>query len=421
MAGGNAVPRGLFPAIWLRAALMVFVVSVASIAGLEATAEAGEGDLLRAKDFRMAGDVARTRIVLDYDKPFEPQWFLLRKPFRLVVDMPMTAFAIDPAATRATGLVSIVRYGRFDDARSRMILGGGSPFVVESIDVLKNEDGEGHRLAIDLVASSAEAFDQALARQSGLKAEVRTAPKEDRLGAQARRADGTRPFTVVLDPGHGGIDGGARSVKGAVEKNITLAFSIELKKKLESAGNIRVFLTRKDDRFLRLSERVAIARQHEADLFISVHADTIRFRGVRGATVYTVSDKASDDVAHAIASNENLADQLAGVAPEESNHDVTDILLDLMRRETQTFSIQFARSLVGEMSHTVELIKNPHRFAGFRVLTAPDVPSVLLELGYLSNPKDEALLRDPKWRNKAGDSIAAAVKKYAAVHAGMGG
>ncbi|MEZ5811402.1 MAG: N-acetylmuramoyl-L-alanine amidase [Rhizobiaceae bacterium] len=400
----------------------LFIVSLLlSPVWLAADAMAGEDGSLRAKDFRMAGDAARTRIVLNFDKPFQPKWFLLSKPFRLVIDMPTAAFAVDPANTRAKGLVSIVRYGRFDDARSRMILGGNAPFAVESIDVLKNDDGSGHRLAIDLAASSAEAFDQALARQSGLKAEIRTAPKDDRLGARQRSADGSHPFTVVLDPGHGGIDGGARSVGGAVEKNITLAFAIGLKKKLEQAGDIRVFLTRDDDRFLRLSERVALARQYEADLFISVHADTIRFRSVRGATVYTVSDEASDEVAHAIASSENLADQLAGIAPEEASHEVADILLDLMRRETQTFSIRFARSLVGEMSHTVELIKNPHRFAGFRVLTAPDVPSVLLELGYLSNPKDESLLRDPKWRDKAGDSIVAAVKKYAAAHAEMGG
>lgn len=181
---------------------------------------------------------------------------------------------------------------------------------------------------------------------------------------------------------------------------------------------MRVFLTRTTDKFLRLRDRVSLARQYGADLFISVHADTIRYRGARGATVYTVSDKASDKVAQEIAKSENLADQLAGIAPEETDDEVTDILLDLLRKETQTFSIRFARSLIGEMSQSVELIKNPHRFAGFQVLTAPDVPSVLLELGYLSNRRDEALLRDPKWRDKAGDSVVSAIMKFAEARAG---
>lgn len=399
--------------------LIVFIAAL--LFNVAATLASEGNNILRAKDFRIAGDEVKTRVVLDFDKPFEPKWFLLTKPFRVVIDMPKTQFAIDPDMTKGHGLVSIVRYGQFDDGHSRMILGGKKPFAVDNLSVIRNEKGEGHRLAIDLVSSSKDRFDQAMARQSGLNSGVRTAPKVDRIGTRAGGSTADRPFTVVIDPGHGGIDGGARGLNGTVEKTITLAFSLELKKKLEGVGNLRIFLTRETDKFLRLRERVSIARQYEADLFISVHADTIRYRGVRGATVYTVSEKASDDVAEAIANNENLVDELAGIAPEETNHEVTDILLDLLRRETQTFSIRFARSLVGEMSQTVELIKNPHRFAGFQVLTAPDVPSVLLELGYLSNRKDEALLRDPKWRAKASDSIVAAVVRFAQSRPGMGG
>lgn len=400
---------------------MLSVVFALAVICLSCGYSAAEPGMMQATGFKMAGDEVRTRVVLGYDKSFEPRWFLLRKPFRVVVDTPKTLFAIDPKNTRSHGLVSIVRYGQFDDGHSRIILGGDKPFTVETVKVMKNEDGEGHRLAIDLVAASSDGFDQALARQSGLNSGVRTAPKVDRLGVQLREADAKRPFTVVIDPGHGGIDGGARGVSGAVEKDITLSFSKELKKKLEAKDNIRVFMTRETDKFLRLRERVGIARQYEADLFLSVHADTIRFRGVRGATVYTVSDKASDEMAQAIANRENLVDELAGIAPEETSHEVTDILMDLLRRETQTFSIRFARSLVGEMSQSVELIKNPHRFAGFKVLTAPDVPSVLLELGYLSNPKDEALLRDSKWRERASNSIVSAVVRFAEAHSGMGG
>src|SRR5690606_37485227 len=162
-------------------------------------------------------------------------------------------------------------------------------------------------------------------------------------------------------------------------------FALELKKKLEQDGRFAVHLTRDRDIFLRLDERVRIARQHGADLFLSLHADTIRYKSIRGATVYTVSDQASDAEAAAVAARENLSDELAGMAIEDGNHEVTDILMDLVRRETHTFSMRFANVLVGELSDDIALIKNPHRYAGFRVLKAPDVPSVLLELGYLSN------------------------------------
>ena len=180
-------------------------------------------------------------------------------------------------------------------------------------------------------------------------------------------------------------------------------------------------MTREKDEFLRLDDRVRIAREHEADLFISIHADTIRLKGIRGATVYTVSDKASDADAQALADRENLSDQLAGIAVEEEDHQVADILIDLIKRETHSFSMRFARSLVGELSTTVGLINNPHRFAGFKVLKAPDVPSVLLELGYLSNAKDEEQLKNAEWRGKAAVSVSKAIEKFATSTGGAGG
>lgn len=356
-------------------------------------------------------DAHITRIELKLSRSLEPSWFLLKAPYRLVIDLPETQFAIDPKSTESKGLVSIVRYGHFAKNHARIILGGTSPFEVAGFAVKPGGDGGEHTLAIELVPTSKSHFDAALAERAGLQVQVRVTEKSDRLGVNAvDKAD--RPFTVVLDPGHGGIDGGALGVSGTEEKTITLAFGLELRKKLEDHDNVKVIMTRSDDEFLRLSERVRIARQHEADLFISIHADTIRYHGVRGATVYTVSAQASDRVAAEIAKSENLADQIAGIPLEKQNHEVSDILLDLMRRETQTFSIRFARSLIGEMSDTIELIKNPHRHAGFQVLTAPDVPSVLVELGYLSNPKDETLLRDPHWRGRATDSIVKAVLNF---------
>jgi N-acetylmuramoyl-L-alanine amidase len=242
-------------------------------------------------------------------------------------------------------------------------------------------------------------------------------PPPDRQTAQ--KAD--KRFTVVIDPGHGGIDGGANGLSGTVEKDITLAFSRELREQLTKAGDLDVILTRDDDQFLRLDERVRFAREKNADLFISIHADTIRLKGISGATVYTVSDRASDAASAALASRENLSDQLAGITIEDEDHQIADILVDLIRRETHSFSVSFARTLVGELKDTVTMINNPHRMAGFRVLRAPDVPSVLIELGYLSNESDEKHLLDSEWRAKAAKGIVDAVVQFAGPRIGSRG
>nr|WP_258045684.1 N-acetylmuramoyl-L-alanine amidase [Mesorhizobium sp. NBSH29] len=374
---------------------------------------------LAASEYKMAGDATRMRVVVQFDREPEMRWFLLRGPNRLVIDLPETDLRSDGRDLKGRGLISSVRFGGVGNGRSRLILTAKGPFSVERIDVIANEDAKGFRLIADITASSDREFEQALADQAQTTGSTVSTRKTDRVGQTFDLVK--RPFTVVLDPGHGGIDGGAEGINGAVEKEITLAFARELKESLEKAGPFRVFLTRDNDAFLRLDERVRIARQHEADLLISIHADTIRLKGIRGATVYTVSDRASDAEAAALAVRENLSDQLAGIEIEEDNHEVSDILVDLIRRETHSFSIQFARSLIGQLSTSVELINNPHREAGFRVLKAPDVPSVLVELGYLSNEKDEAQLRDPDWRGKAAERIAAAVADFASQKARVGG
>jgi N-acetylmuramoyl-L-alanine amidase len=387
---------------------------------LTLSAAAANTGQLRASGLSMTVDGGRTRISLHLDQAVEPGWFLLRGPWRLVIDLPPTRFAIDPEVARPTGLVDSVRYGHFDDEHSRIIFGSDSPFVAERIAV--RPDGEGHALIIELAAASESQFEAQLAERAGLQ---RSAGKQDRAKASSIAQPGSssdKPFTIVIDPGHGGIDGGARGVSGIEEKSVTLAFALELRRKLDALERFRVVMTRENDEFLRLRDRVRIARENEADLFISIHADTIRYRNIRGATVYTVSAKASDKMAAEIAESANLADLVAGIAIDEPSHEVSDILLDLLRRETQTFSIAFARTLVGELSDTVEMIKNPHRSAGFQVLTAPDVPSVLIELGYLSNPKDEEAMRDPGWRDRAADSIVTAILEFAKIRAnGMGG
>lgn len=375
---------------------------------------------LEAKGYKMAGDATRMQVVLQFDREPDPKWFLLRGPFRLVVDLPETNFSVDPKELKSRGLITSVRFGNIAEGRSRLIIAARGPFAVERIDILANEEGGGYRLVADITASSDQAFDTALAEQTQITGSTEVTKKSDSIGLSLARDD-NKKFTIVIDPGHGGIDGGAEGANGTVEKNITMAFALQLKELLGKNDAYDISLTREKDEFLRLDERVRIAREHGADLFISIHADTIRLKGIRGATVYTVSDKASDAEAAALAVRENLSDQLAGIEIKEENHEVADILVDLIRRETHSFSVQFARSLVGEMSTAVELINNPHRSAGFKVLRAPDVPSVLVELGYLSNPKDEAQLSDPSWRSKAAERISAAVALFAEGRVGAGG
>nr|WP_235633423.1 N-acetylmuramoyl-L-alanine amidase [Aquibium oceanicum] len=374
---------------------------------------------MMARGYRMAGDASRARVVMEFDKEPQLKWFLLRAPHRLVIDLPETLFAFDAEALEPRGLIGGVRYGNLGNGSSRMILSTTGPFTVEKLSMLENENSPGYRLVVDMVADSEAAFEQALADQAETTGSTVNEDKKDRLGDSPERPD--RPFTVVIDPGHGGIDGGAKAVDGTAEKEITLTFSKVLQEQLEQSGRYNVFLTRDDDTFLRLDERVGIARQHEADLFISIHADTINIRNISGATVYTISEKASDSLAKAAAERENLADSVAGIEIAEENQQVADILFDLVRRETHGFSVSFARSLVGELSDTIELINNPQRSAGFRVLRAPDVPSVLVELGYLSNPKDVAKLEDPEWRAKAAGSIGAAIAIFADAKMGAGG
>lgn len=381
--------------------------------------QAAAGTMLEAHDYKMAGDASRMRIVLNFDREPEPKWFLLRGPHRLVIDFPETKFSIDAKDLKARGLVKSVRYGQLGEGESRLILTSKGPFTVEKLDVVQNETEPGYRLVADITAASERQFDEALSVQSQTTGSTETTPKYDRISQAVAKAN--KRFTIVIDPGHGGIDGGAEGLNGTVEKSITLAFALELRAKLAESGKYDVYMTREKDDFLRLDERVRIARQHEADLFISIHADTIRLKGIRGATVYTVSDRASDAEAQALADRENLSDQLAGIKIEDENQEVADILIELIKRETHGFSMNFARSLLDELSDTIGLINNPHRYAGFRVLKAPDVPSVLLELGYLSNPKDEEQLRDAGWRDKAAQSIADAVASFAAAKMATGG
>lgn len=360
---------------------------------------------------RVAGDEVRTRFVLDLDRQITPVISALADPYRLIIDLPEVDFRLPEDAGRdGRGLVTDWRYGLFATGKSRIVLDISEPVAIDKTFVLPAVDDQPARFVIDLVKSTRETFVAfaASSREKLRSGQTVSSAKGDRLGN-----DGDRPL-IVLDPGHGGIDSGARGIGGTLEKAVVLDFSSMLKRKLEATGRYEVHLTRETDTFISLSERVDIGHRLAADLFISIHADSVRrFRKqVRGATVYTLSDRASDDLAEELAERENMSDVIAGVELEAEPTDVTDILLDLARRETRNFSVYFARTLVTELKSAVRLINNPHRSAGFRVLKAADVPSVLVELGYLSNEHDEKLLISEEWRERMANAMVDAIDNF---------
>lgn len=356
---------------------------------------------LNLVNMRAVGDQNRTRLIAVFSA--NPTYLLqfLKQPYRLVINLPSVDFSSQKQPPIKLGMVSDLRYGLSGPNTSRIILTTNSPFAVENHKVERLDSGL-WQLIVDITRDNEANFQQLLTKQGN---------------GDSRTNDGKppekKPFRVVVDAGHGGVDSGAEGISGVIEKNVTLAFARTLRDELEKNLDLEVFLTRDSDVFLRLNERVEKARSYGADLFISIHADTINMSAMRGATVYTISDRASDDLAKALADRENKADLLDGLPADEAP-EITDILIDLARRETLVFSVNFAdRVILSLEQENINLIKNPHRYAGFQVLKAPDIPSVLIEIGYLSNKEDEKLITDPLWRKKAATAIASAVQQFA--------
>jgi len=371
---------------------------------------AGAKDSLLAYGARIVGDDARTRIVIDFDR--EPRFSVhyIANPERIVVDLPATAFGFPAKDLEARGLFKDIRYGAMDEGSARIVLTAARPVQLALAKVQTDENGSGHRLVLYAEMIDKQKFAELVKTQSWTN-QANAAQTTSAIPQPEKTAPGD--FVIAVDAGHGGIDTGAIGVDTKTEeKQVTLAFAKALADRLNKEPGIKAFLTRDGDEFLSLSQRVLIARQNHAGLFISLHADTLKQKDIRGATVYTISDKASDKLAADLAERENLSDQIAGKETVAEPPEVADILLDLTRRETQAFSISLAESVLASFKDQVSTINNPHRHAGFRVLQAPDVPSILLELGFLSNVDDEKLLLDEGWRGKMIDLLTDAVKRY---------
>jgi N-acetylmuramoyl-L-alanine amidase len=375
-----------------------------------------------ATDARLAGDAKQTRFVLDLDKTIQYRAFALGDPYRVVVDIPQVDFRLPAGAgTTGRGLVKAFRYGLVMPGGSRIVFDLTGPAKIASAYVLDAANGQPSRLVLEIEEVDRAAFNQATAAESkpGLRPAIAAvnpaAPTDTAAAPKPTSPPDPRPV-VVIDPGHGGLDNGTRSGGEVMEKDLVLGFALALRDRVEKSGKYRVVMTRSDDTFIPLNDRVKIARNQSAALFVSIHADALPRRegDAQGATIYTLSDKASDTEAERLAEAENKADAIGGVNLTEEPTDVADILIDLAQRETRTFSNRFARLLMGEMKNTVRMHKHPLKSAGFRVLKAPDVPSVLVELGYVSNKGDLEHLVSENWRSKTVGSMAQAIDVFLA-------
>ena len=306
----------------------------------------------------------------------------------------------------AVGLVRTVRFGLFQSGNARMVIDLAGPAGIKNAFVLPATGGTPFRFVVDLEPTGRSEFMAALGPQYrigqfGGGAQVAAAKPKPVTPVRPPEANPKdREKIIALDPGHGGVDPGAIGGSGIYEKIITLAAARQLKKSLEATGRYKVILTRERDVSLELSERREIARAAEADIFVSLHADSMANKSMRGLSVYTLSEKASDREAEALAEQENSADGIIGVDLTHESQEVRHILVDLAQRESMNLATKLADRLIGELQREAKLVKNSHRFARFAVLKSPDVPSVLIEMGYLSNKEDETALKKDAYRAK---------------------
>jgi N-acetylmuramoyl-L-alanine amidase len=366
-----------------------------------------------ATDARLGGDDAHTRFVMDLSRKIDLHAFTLADPYRVVIDTPEVAFQL-PAkiGDNGRGLIKAFRFGLMMPGGSRMVFDVVKPVRVDKAFVVDAANGAPARLVVDLAPTDRTSFLRQVAEDAKVARAENPPPSTPSAGA-----GDSRPL-VVLDPGHGGLDTGTKATSGELEKDIVLDFAQRLRERLTKVGKYRVLMTRSDDTFVPLGDRVRIARNAGASLFVSIHADSLPTTegDAQGATIYTLSETATDQDAERLAQEENRADVIAGVDLKDEPDDVAGILLDLAQRETKGYSLQFAHKLVDDLKGATRLYKKPLKSAGFRVLRAPDVPSVLIELGYVSNKDDLASLLSDTWRNKTADAAAHAIDGYLGSH-----
>ena len=362
-----------------------------------------------ASDARLGGDDAQTRFVMDFSRKIDLRAFTLADPYRVVIDIPQVVFQLPPKTGESgRGLIKAFRFGLVMQGGSRLVFDLTKPAKIEKAFVVDSTEAAPARLVLELSPTDRASF----LRRSVV--DNRTARADAPANNTPAPKDGDQRPLVMLDPGHGGLDTGTKGPSGQEEKDIVLTFAQRLRERLEKSGKYRVLLTRSDDTFVALADRVRIAREAGATLFVSIHADSLPHGegDAQGASIYTLSDTATDSEAARLAEKENRADVIAGVDLKSEPDDVAGILIDLAERETKSLSTQFAHKLADEMKSATRMHKKPLKSAGFRVLRAPDIPSVLVELGYVSNRQDLQLLLSEPWRNRTADSMAQAIETF---------
>jgi N-acetylmuramoyl-L-alanine amidase len=368
---------------------------------------------VEAHNASLAGDSAGTTFLLTLSSGVRAEIFTIANPYRVVVDLPDVAFELpDGTGQKGRGLVSAFRYGLLAEGKSRVVIDTTGPVVIKKADMTA-KGGSAVELAIELAPTSAQSFGAGTGGARTAAAPVKTEP----VAPPALKKDRIKPV-ILIDAGHGGIDPGAASSSNLEEKVVVLAVANALKAQLSASGRYDVKMTRRTDVFVSLDQRLKMSRDLAADLFISLHADSIAQKGfvntVRGATVYTLSERASDEEARRMAEKENNSDAIAGLQTTkfEEEGEVRSILIDLLKRETSNFSADFSNTLVKRLGTTISLSSDPRRSAAFKVLRQADTPSVLVELGYMSHPEDEKLLNSAAWQRRVAAAIGTAVDSY---------
>lgn len=334
-------------------------------------------------------------------------------PPRLVLDFREADFSLMPSdALSTTSRSPELRYGSLRDGWSRLVLRLDGPYEVVSAAMNTSggaTDAAGAAvITLRLEPTDAESFAQTAAQRDDAFWELPEAPP-----AQAPAALGEGPLTVVLDPGHGGIDPGAER-DGITEAELMLTFARELREALGRAGGFEVVLTRDEDMFVSLEGRVRLARAANADVFLSLHADALAGGGASGATVYTLAEEATDAASAALAERHDRADLLAGVDLSAQDDLIAGVLMSIARNETTPRTDALADGLVREITDSVgHMHRRPRQGAGFSVLKAPDIPAVLVELGFMSSTSDLANLRDPDWRAEFAQGVVRALQQWA--------
>lgn len=364
----------------------------------------------------------KIRVVLDVDKVSDFRAFILTEPYRLIIDLPTFTWPGNkierPPETRITG----IRKGELSPQISRIVFDLNQPTIIQSAFMLPKQKGKKNRLVVDYKFTSHANFtnhkDQIHGNLKIPKTLTTTSSSTSNIPHPSQKPAAyadikkEKPL-IVIDPGHGGVDPGAIGYNKVYEKNVVLALSKELKNQLINTGKYRVIMTRDKDVFVRLKDRVSLARKHNADLFISIHADSVARQNVRGTSIYTLSKKASDAQTAKLAEKENQADLIAGIDLNIEDEQVAFILGDFLINETQNQSKFLANTIVKKIENKkIRTLKTPHRFAGFAVLKAPDIPSVLIETGFMSNKAEADLLNKPAHRKKIAQAIRIGIDAY---------